>query len=114
MKNVNMYHNIAGRENSPGPWSLEALCFILSLYSVLSWSPVKCCPRNQTQQPMSIFLFLRLLGFSALDGHVQDGEIKHSSHGYFRDYAAFVGYIPELVRAYVIGIYLAVPAASAE
>lgn len=35
---------------------------------------------------------------------VQDGEVKHSSHDYVPDYAAFVGYITELVRVSEVGL----------
>lgn len=56
---------------------------------------------------MSTFYFLRLLGFRLLVGHVHDGKIKSSNHGYFPDYAPFVGHILEPVRELVIRIYLA-------
>lgn len=35
---------------------------------------------------------------------VKDGEVKHSSHDYVPDYAAFVGYISELVSVSEVGL----------
>lgn len=55
------------------------------------------------------------LGFSALDRYVQSvwmGTLKVAV--YFPDYTSFVGYILELIREWVTGIYLAVTIASAE
>lgn len=73
---------------------------------------------SQTSNPEinKSFLTLRLLGFSALDGYVQSARIGRLNVAfcYFPDYASFAGYILEVVRESVIGIYLAVTTASAE
>lgn len=51
-----------------------------------------------------------------MDGYVQSAWMGrlNVAVGYFPDYASFVGYILELVREEVIGIYLAVTTANAE
>lgn len=101
MNNFNAYHNIAVRGKSLSPWSLDAPCFIPSLYSV--WSRMVPCEALPWKLIPAVneykyFLFLWLLTFCVLDGLVQDGKVKRTSCDYFPVYAAFVGDITELVR----------------